>query len=259
MRKLSLLAALLSVLVVLLIHQLFWPSHSKDAPAIRTYRAPFSEESRTPDLTAELPSELAPLALGAKSPPTTLNLGERGDLFAYWAEKPPPTSIAPERVPPITIFSPSPAIVVAGTPHQLTLTIRGSNFPDDAEVYYDSNPKPTRRVAENQLAIAIQPAEYASPRTVNIEVKSAADPTNLYSNRVVFEVQALPEPDLRYIGKLGNQAVFELTASHEIKRASQGDVISRVWRIESILERSVNIVHTGYDIERSLLMQEKTR
>jgi hypothetical protein len=183
---------------------------------------------------------------------------ERGSIFAYYVEppKPPPPPPPP---PPIGLQSVQPSFAVAGTPRNITLTISGSKIPADAQVYMDGGPRPTKRVNENQLSIELQASEYASPRSINIEVKSQSDPTHNNSNTIQFTSQPAPAPQFRYIARLGENAVFELNATKEIKRLRRGDLIQGVWRIDSISDTGVELTHTQYEIKSRVPLQEKPK
>ncbi|HKS39597.1 MAG TPA: hypothetical protein VJX74_03210, partial [Blastocatellia bacterium] len=66
-------------------------------------------------------------------------------------------------------------------------------------------------------------------------------------------------PQFRYIGRLGENAVFELTATKEIKRLRRGDVVQGVWRIDSINDSGVELTHTQYEIKARVPLQEKPK
>jgi hypothetical protein len=152
-----------------------------------------------------------------------------------------------------------PPSAVAGTPRVITLTISGTKIPADAQLFFDGNPRQTKRVSDTQLSTELQPNEYAYPRSINIDVKSQSDPAHNNSNPIQFVVQPAPEPAFRYIGRLGENGVFELNATKEVKRLRRGDVIQGVWRIDSISDTGVEVTNTQYEIKRRVPMQEKIR
>jgi hypothetical protein len=204
-------------------------------------------------------ADLSPLDFSRAYPIGNATINpERGPIFAYYVEppKPPPPPIPP---PPIGLQSVQPSSAVAGTPRNITLTISGTKFPADAQVFLDGGPRPSKRVSENQLSIEIQAAEYASPRSMNIEVKSQSDPLKNNSNTIQFTSQSPPTPQFKYIGRLGENAVFELTATKEIKRLRRGDIVQGVWRIDSINDSGVELTHTQYEIKSRIPLQEKPK
>ena len=171
--------------------------------------------------------------------------------------KPPPPP-PPPKPPPITLTGVTPTSAVAGTPRKVTLTVVGSMIPVDAQLYFDGQVKQAKRLNEHQIAADIEPQEYASPRTISITVKSASDPT-MFSNTTGFTVQPAPEPQFRYIGRLGEQGLFELTGTKEIKRLGRGDSIMNQWRIDAINDQAVEVTLTAYEIKRRVPLTEKTR
>ncbi|HKP85694.1 MAG TPA: IPT/TIG domain-containing protein [Blastocatellia bacterium] len=275
-RKKILLAALGALFAVVLIYQLFLGGPAPRKTKSANSNAAVATTSSTSDQGAQKakprPSnteqdqllevtlnDLTPLNLSALHPaggPTAP--GERGPIFAYWVKPPdpPPPPIPP---PPIGLQSVQPASAVAGTPRNITLTITGSKIPADAVIYFDGTARQTKRVSDTQLSTELLANEYASARSINIEVKSQSDPVNNNSNPIQFTAQPLPEPGFRYIGRLGEFGVFELTASKEIKRLPRGEKIQNVWRIDSISDTGVEVTHVQYEIKKRVPMQEKSK
>jgi IPT/TIG domain-containing protein len=204
-------------------------------------------------------NDLTPLNLSALRPAGgSTASGERGPIFAYYVAPPPPAQ-PPPPPPPIGLQSVQPGSAVAGTPRNVTLTVTGTKIPEDAQIYLDGSPRESKRVSESQISTELKPGDYAAARTINIEVKSKSDPAHNNSNSIQFISQAPPEPGIRYIGRLGENGVFEITVTKEVKRLRRGDMISGVWRIDSISDTGVELTHTQYEIKRRVPMQEKTK
>jgi hypothetical protein len=204
-------------------------------------------------------SDLTPLNLTLiSSAGGSPKISERGNIFAYYVEPPKPVA-PPPPPPPIIIQAVSPQSVVAGTPRQVTVTVTAQKIPGDPQIFFDGRAKETKRINESQLTTVMEPNEYAFARSVNVEVKSQSDPVKNNSNTISFSIQPAPEPQFRYIGRLGENAVFEITATKEIKRLTRGSVVQGVWRIDSITDAGVDITHTQYEIKRRVALQDKGR
>jgi hypothetical protein len=216
-------------------------------------------------LMQQLLADQTPLDLSLLSREVgTAKVGDRGSIFAYYVKPPPPKIVAPP--PPIAMQGLQPQTAVAGTPRQILLTVTAGKMPPDAAIYFDGSARPTKRAGENQLTTEIQPAEYSSQGTINVEVRSISEPAKLYSAPAQFIVQAAPEPPLRYIARLGsvnqpdsNYGVFEMTATKEIKRVKRGEIVANVWRIDSINADSADFTHLQYEIKKRIPLQEKPR
>lgn len=277
-RKRIILAVVGALFITVLIYQIFLsgpaarptkkPTNSNSPVATTTSpgsqtsapQAPKGKPANEQDrLMAEQLADLTPLDLSRAYPIGNATINpERGPIFAYYVPPPPPP--VPETPPPpIGLQSVQPAFAVAGTPRNITLMISGTKIPADAQVYLDGGARPSKRVNENQLSIELQAAEYASPRSMNIEVKSASDPVKNNSNAIQFTSQQPPAPQFKYIGRLGENAVFELNATKEIKRLRRGDVVQGVWRIDSINDSGVELTHTQYEIKSRVALQEKPK
>jgi hypothetical protein len=277
-RKRLLLIVLGGLFAVVLVYQLFFNSPAK--PTRKTTNSntsmPASPAAATPppgassatqpkasgqpeEIVAILMQDLTPLDLrtrvasGAVEPDK-----ERGDIFKVYV--PPPTPPPPPPPPPpITLTGVTPASAVAGTPRKITLTIVGSLIPEDAQLFFDGSLKPAKRLNEHQIAADLEPNEYVAARSINITVKSASDP-KMFSTATSFSVQPAPEPQFRYIGRLGEQGLFELmTPTKEIKRLGRGESIMNQWRIDAITDQGVEVTLTQYDIKRRVPLTEKTR
>jgi hypothetical protein len=276
-KKRLMLAALGGLLVFIVIYQFFLASPSKPArkPGNSNSSAPTSPVATAPppaagqaakpkpsgqaeEVVALLMSDLTPLDLRGPVAGGSVEVNkERGDVFKFWV-KPPDPPVPPPPPPPITLTGVTPASAVAGTPRKITLTVVGSTIPEDAQLLFDNAVKPAKRVNEHQMTTELEPSEYAFQRSINITVKSASD-VKMFSNPISFNVQAAPEPQFRYIGRLGEQGLFELTATKEIKRLSRGDSVMNQWRIDAISDQGVDVTLTQYEIKRRVPLTEKTR
>jgi hypothetical protein len=234
------------------------------APAVPQKRPTGAAAEQEAQLQALL-SDLTPLnprmvsGAGASDKP-----GSRGNIFAFFVEPPKPPE-PPPPPPPIQLTGVQPASLVAGTPRGVTVMVSGNKIPADAQIFLDGGARTTKRVSENQLSIEISAGDYASARSINIDVKSKSNPAE-NSNALALVVQALPEPPFIYKGRLGplnqpqsNFALFELNSTKEIRRAKVGDTVTGVWRIDVISADSVEMTHTQYDIKRRLPLQDKVR
>jgi hypothetical protein len=277
-KKRMILVALGGLLVFVIIYQLFISPPSKPArkpsnsntsvptsplaaappPGAGQAARPAASGQQAEEMVAILMQDLTPLDLRGsfRSGPVEVNK-ERGDVFKFWIP-PPPKPPDPVPPPPITLTGVTPASAVAGTPRKITLTIVGSTIPEDAQLLFDNSVKPAKRVNEHQIATELEPGEYAFQRSINISVKSASD-VKMFSNSISFNVQAAPEPQFRYIGRLGEQGLFELSTTKEIKRLSRGDSVMNQWRIDAITDQGVDVTLTQYDIKRRVPLTEKTR
>ncbi|HJQ26595.1 MAG TPA: hypothetical protein VKA60_21950 [Blastocatellia bacterium] len=205
-----------------------------------------------------LMQDLTPLDLRHTKTINSVELDkERGPVFAYYIP-PPPKPEPPPPPPPITLTGVTPASAVAGTPRKITLTVTASNVPADAQMLFDGGVRPSRRLNEHQIATDLEPSDYASPRPISITIRSASDP-KMFSTQTSFTIQPAPEPQFRYIGRLGEQALLEMTGTREIKRLGRGDTILNQWRIDAITDQGVDVTLTQYDIKRRVPLTEKTR
>jgi hypothetical protein len=94
---------------------------------------------------------------------------------------------------------------------------------------------------------------------MNVEVKSQTDPDNLWSRPIPFVVQPSPEPQFKYIGRIGDQAVLEMPGSKDNVRMKRGDKVQGVWLIDAISDSALELTHAQYDIKKRLAMIDKKR
>jgi hypothetical protein len=200
------------------------------------------------------PLDLGLLAKAGGGPATP---GERGNIFDYYKEpiKPPPPLPPP---PPIRINYLQPQTVVAGTPRAFKLSVSGNAFPGDAQILVNSSPRQTKRINETTLTTDIPAGEYATQRSMTIEVKSQADPVKLYSNPMTFVVQPSPDPPFKYVGRIGDLVILEV-GNKEFARLTRGSTVQGVWRIEAISDAGVDVIHTQLEIRKRVAMQDKGR
>ncbi|HEX8184459.1 MAG TPA: IPT/TIG domain-containing protein, partial [Blastocatellia bacterium] len=196
-------------------------------------------------------SDLTPLNLSLiSSGGANTKIGERGNIFAYYVPPPPPP-VKPPDPPPITLQAVTPASAVAGTPRPVTVTITGQKLPEDPVIFFDGRAKATKRINESQLTTVMEPADYSSARTINVEVKSQSDPVKNNSNTISITISPAPEPQFRYVGRLSEYALIEISAGNkEYKRLARGGIIQGIWRIDSITDTGIEVTHTQYEIKR---------
>ncbi|MCI0490762.1 MAG: hypothetical protein L0229_29560 [Blastocatellia bacterium] len=232
------------------------PAASGQPPA----RSPAPDRSAPADQEKLLDQQLAesvPLDLAMlKGEPGSASVGPRGNIFAYYVPppKPPPPPPPP---PPIAVRALQPQSVVAGTPRTFTLTVIGTAFPDDAQIIIDGRPRETKRVNQASLSTEVQPQEYSSARSLSVEVKSQSDPGKYYSNSASFVIQQSPDPPFKYVGRIGKLALLEMSGTKELTRLGQGDTVRGVWRIESISDGELEVIHTQYEIKKKLPLPSK--
>jgi hypothetical protein len=276
-RKRMLLIVLGGLFAVVLVYNVFLSSPSKPtrktsnsntsvavsptatAPQTGTGQSAQPKATGQPEeVVAILMQDLTPLDLRRPGTGGSVEVDkERGNVFAFWVAPPPPL-VKPPDPPPITLTGVSPASAVAGTPRKVTLTIVASTLPEDAQLFFDGTLKPSKRLNEHQITAELEPGEYAFQRSISITVKSASDP-KMFSSATSFAVQAAPEPQFRYIGRLGEAGLFELMTTKEIKRLGRGESIMNQWRIDGISDQGVDVTLTQYDIKRRVPLSEKTR
>jgi hypothetical protein len=272
--KRTILIVLGGLLLVVIIWQFFintGPPARTNRPTASGARPTSSYERATapiqnPERAAQNAADRAALAQQQMSDTTPLNLAllaqqagsaqvsGRGNIFNYYVPPPPPPPPTPTP-PPIALQVVQPSGVVAGTPRNFTMTVRGQGFPADAQILLDGGPRQTKRVDDNTLTTEIAPNEYATQRSINVEVRSQSDPAKFFSNTLQFMVQAAPVPPFRYVGRLGDQGLFEMTVGNKkTERLARGGTIQGVWRIDSITDARVEVTHTQLGIKSVLPM-----
>ena len=181
-------------------------------------------------------------------------VGQRGNIFDYYV-KPPPPPPPPLPPPPIAVTGVTPPSATAGTPRGFTLTVFGKAFPPDAQLILEGRARTTKRVNETTLSTEMTAADYASPRSMTIEVKSQSDPVKLFSNQITFTATAPPEPPFRFIGLIGEQALLEVTATKEFIRVQTGGTVKGAWKVDAISVQAIDVTHTQFGIKRRVPLQ----
>ena len=242
------------------------PTGTAPAPVSGTPKAkPMGAAAQQEAMMQALLSDVTPLNLRyASIGESSSSPGKRDNIFAYYKE-PPPKPVPPPPPPPVQLISVQPQTAVAGTPKPVTLVITGNKIPADAQILLDNSPRTTKRLGETQLSTEISPGDYSLPRGINIQVRSQSNPTE-NSNQIQFMVQAPPEPQFIYKGRLGslnqpqtNYAVIELNSTKETKRVKVGETIMGIWRVDSILADRIDLTLTQYDIKRRVQLQERPK
>ena len=274
---------LLGVLVVVLGIYVLWnfvftgsPSKPRTGTAPATATVPSTSkagaapaaENKPPSQAASTPQERLQLLLFNQTPLDfhliasskggDAAVGARGNIFEYHKDPLPPPPI-PLPPPPITINYLQPQTAIAGTPRPFTLTVVGKPLPADAQIWVNGNPRPTKRVNDSTLSTEIRSTEYSTQTTLAVDVKSQADPIKMVSNHASFVVAAAPDPPFKYIGRIGEIGVLEMNGTKEVTRVVKGGTIQGVWRIESITNDGVDVIHTQYEIRKRVTMQDKPR
>ena len=279
-RKQILVISLFGVMGVVLIYQLFFssPPPKPKAQASKPAQTPTSRGATTvtsPDAAEklarrqtdkqqeqaeidELLKDLSVLDLHVIRTSGPATIGQRGNIFDYYIPPPPPPPKQPDP-PPITVSGVTPQNATAGTPRGFTLTIFGKGFPADAQIIIEGRQRPTKRVNETTLTTEMAATDYASPRSMGIEVKSQSDPVKLYSNQITFTATPAPEPPFRFIGILGEQALLEVTSTKEYIRVQAGGVVKGVWKVDAISVQAIDVTHTQFSIKKRVPLQATGR
>jgi hypothetical protein len=275
-RQMVLLATLLLVLVVFVLRTFVFtgspskqkatttaanvPSASKPGSGSGTQTTRQAQSAATPQeklqqlLYDTTPLDVHLIAYSRGGDPA---VGKRGNIFDYYKEPPKPPPKPPDP-PPITISYIQPQTAVAGTPRPFTMTVTGKAFPADAQVLINGNPRPTKRINETTLSVEIRATEYSTQTTLAVDVRSPTDP-KLFSNHASFVVVAAPDPPFKYIGRIGDIGVLEMNGTKEVARVQRGGTVQGVWRVESITNDGVDVIHTQYQIKKRVAMQDKAR
>jgi Tfp pilus assembly protein PilP len=198
-----------------------------------------------------------------------LDLGGLGDatapvvarnIFVYPPPPPPPTpkptaTPTPIPPPPITLAGIQPAQVTARTA-DFALTAYGAKIPADARILINGAPYPTTVVSDSQLKLTIPAATIMNPGQMQVEIKSAADPATLYSNRVILNVVAPPIPTYRYIGLIVKNgvslAVIRDESESEYKNVKNGQTLGSRWKVLSITPAELEILDTTINVKHRI-------
>lgn len=199
-----------------------------------------------------------PLDLGGLRDATSPVIGR--NIFIY----PTPTPIPPTPPPPPTPTPPPPPITLAGIqPAQVTartadfaMTAYGAKIPADARLLINGAPYPTTVVSDSQLKLTVPAATIANPGQMQIEVKSAADPANWYSNRLILNVVAPPVPTYRYIGLVVKNgvslAVIRDESDSEYKNIRKGQPLGSRWQVLNITPTELEILDVTINVKHRI-------
>ncbi len=229
-------------------------SAAQEQTPTRSTGKPRDKETQLQSLMADTsPLDFSLLTASTKASEVSRN------IFDF---KPPPLPPEPKPSPPppIGIQYLQPQAAVAGTPREFTLMVFGRSFPPDAQIVLGGSPKPTKRVNDSQLSTMMVAAEYASPRSIPVEVKSQSEPSKFYSNQIPLMIQQAPPPPFKFVGRIGDIGVFEMMGANgqrEYLRLRRSDTIQSVWRIDNISDSGVDLTDTRYDIKRRIALEER--
>jgi hypothetical protein len=190
------------------------------------------------------------------------------NIFDY--PPPPPRVIPPlppkETPPPPTINlgSVSPGQAIAGTSKPIQISLSGSIFPSDSQVYFNGQPVESQRLSATAIRATIPPSFIGSPGAIAIQVKSASQPDRLWSGTVNFQLTPSPDPNETFVysGRVGSQAVLSFKdTSRKPKVVSTGDVVNGAvpWKILAINDRQIELLDTRNEIRKTLGLAAKAR
>lgn len=198
-----------------------------------------------------------------------LDLGGLGDsaspvigrnVFIYPTPTPPPSPkpLPPTPTPPpppITLAGIQPAQVIARTA-EFALTVYGAKIPPDGRVLINGAAYPTTVVSDSQLKLNVPAAVIANPGQLQLEVKSTADPSAWYSNRVILNVTAPPVPSYKYTGlvvKNGiSTAVIRDESEIELKNVRNGQQLGTRWKVTSITPTEIEITDITINVKHRI-------
>ncbi len=146
---------------------------------------------------------------------------------------PPPTPVPP----PVMVAFLAPQNIYAGS-KAFRLEVNGDKFTPDMHVYFSQNQLPTTFISAQKLSAEVPAAMIAGegPRQIIIQ---SADGT-LYSNQVMFSVQAPPKPGFQYIGMIGRKRAnndtgyFQESGKQIPTTARLNDVVGGRFRLVSL-------------------------
>lgn len=146
------------------------------------------------------------------------------NIFAFYEPPPPcrgaecPTPViapvvfntpTPTPTPPIQIISVTPQSVYAGS-KAFRLEINGDKFTPDARIYFSQTELPTTFINAQKM-VADVPAAFissAGPRQIIVQTLDG----KAYSNQILLNIQAPPEPQFTYIGMVARKLANNDTA-----------------------------------------------
>jgi len=192
------------------------------------------------------------------------------NIFAFY-EPPPPTPYVPTPVPleviktqsptpepPILIAFVTPQSIYAGS-KAFRLEVNGDKFTPDARIYFSQNELPTTFINAQKM-VADVPASFiagAGPRQIIVQTVDG----KLYSNQILLNIQAPPEPQFTYIGMIArkranNDTAYFLEPGKPAPFAHRlNDVVAGRFRLLSISETETVFedVNLGFRHRRPLV------
>ena len=197
------------------------------------------------------------------------------NIFAFYEPPPPcrgaecPTpTIAPIVVvqptpaptPPILISFVTPQSIYAGS-KAFRLEINGDKFTPDARIYFSQNELPTTFINAQKLVADVPAALIASagPRQIIVQTLDG----KFYSNQILLNIQAPPEPQFTYIGMIArklanNDTAYFLEAGKPAPFAHRlNDVVAGRFRLLSISESETVFedINLGFRHRRPLVQE----
>jgi hypothetical protein len=273
-RKLYVLGGLVAFMAIILAWN-FWPA-SKPAPPPqrakdgRVRNTQIAKEGASPENVRVADTQgFGPIAeLPIYDVPAAGDVRGSRNIFDY---PPPPPVIPPkppaivkEKPPTINLGSVSPSSVIAGTGRAVPVMLSGSVFPGDSQVFFNGQPVPSQRLSANQIRATIPPSMIASPGGIQITVKSASQPVQLWSGPVTFQMLPSPDPGETFVysGRIGTQAV--ITLKDPTKRpllVTVGSTLNGTvpWKVLAVNDRTIELLDTRNEIKKSLSRAGKSR
>jgi hypothetical protein len=277
-KKLYLLGGLVGVLVLIVgVNYLMGskkaapapPPTAKDGRVRNTERAGQGAGAAPDNVRVADAPEYGPIEeLPLYAPPTGGDVAARRNIFDYppppIVKPPPPPPIVKPPPPTINLGSLSPSSAVAGTSKPITVTLQGSIFPSDSQVYFNGQPIQAERLSANAIRATIPPGLLAAPGAARVEVKSASQPQHLWSGPVTFQLTPSPDPNetFTYSGRVGAQAVITLKEPNKRPMlVTVGSTINGAvpWKILAINDKQVEMLDTRNDIRKTLGLAPKSR
>jgi hypothetical protein len=225
-------------------------------PGIFTSVNPAGKTETNPTNEVVLVSQ--PLDLNGLGDSTAPVMGR--NIFIFPPPPPPPTpkptpTPTPIPPPPITLAGMNPSQVTARTAN-FDMTVFGAKIPADARVLLNGAQYPTTVVNESQLKVSVPASVIANPGQVQVEVKGAADPVKMYSNRLTLNITAPPIPGFKYLGliiKNGvSTAIIRDESESDLKNVRKGDKIGTRWQVTNITPNEIEILDITIQVKHRL-------
>lgn len=256
-------AIVLGTLAVVVLFMVFGPSFRGKASAVTPLPSPSvasSSGNQNPD-KFKLPSQPA-LNTAYATTPVVYN-GVTGDapetgrnIFAFY-EPPPPTPFSPTPLPtlkPATPAPPPPVQVAYVMPQGkfagesgFKFEVNGDKFTPETKIYFNQSQMPTTFISAQKLATEIPAALIANEGPKTVEVHSPID-SKLFSNQIIFSVQAPPNPEFQYIGMIArkrynNDTAYFMEPGKQVPTAARlNDIVAGRFRLMSISAKEVLLV-----------------